>query len=429
MCTYIHIHLFNELHIGISIERMLRNRDVSFSKSECKKIIGHLQSTYDGLMPKKKMKEPNDVNDARKYFLALCDRAKDEPHLIAKEVLHHEEVDEKIMNTDDSSIQSTQELGRSKRERRSSIHMDEFEVPRKRKERNVEEERKKREIRAANKAAKLKAFEEQQQHESVIVNDEMIEQNHDHHLSLKLKLGTGDSMDYEEGTTGLNIDEDDEDIERSSNSIPTITASPGMNLLGTSPSGFMLFQSSPSLTTNNTPGNLHQGGIAMPLSTSSNNGLSHNHSGDVPPLAIPPPAVKQGSHVTINFHGKPPVPSSSVAPSSSSSQGIAINHSSQQQPQLISHSVSAPQLHHEDNEFHDILQTLLESPKIPSNILLLNSQHTDGSSITADQQSEQQQQQQKKRPRNEEIDNWCSHKKVPRSLEVHPAENVDPIQV
>merc|ERR1711871_1181034 len=91
--------------------------------------------------------------------------------------------------------------------------------------------REKKEIRAANKAAKLKAFEEQQQHESVIVNDEMIEQNHDHHLSLKLKLGTGDSMDYEEGTTGLNIDEDDEDIERSSNSIPTITASPGMNLL------------------------------------------------------------------------------------------------------------------------------------------------------------------------------------------------------
>ena len=109
---------------------------VSFSKSECKKIIGHLQDTYDGLVPRKKMKEPDDVNDARKYFLALCDRAKDEPHLIAREI-HTEEKPPTGVGTIETSEQPEQELGRSKRERKSSIHMDEFEVPKKRKTANV----------------------------------------------------------------------------------------------------------------------------------------------------------------------------------------------------------------------------------------------------------------------------------------------------
>lgn len=68
-----------------TIMRMLRNRNIEFTKIELRKIIAHLQSTYKLLAPKKKiLHPPGDLNDMRNYFLLLMDKAEQEPSIITQ---------------------------------------------------------------------------------------------------------------------------------------------------------------------------------------------------------------------------------------------------------------------------------------------------------------------------------------------------------
>ena len=64
------------------IERMLRAREVTFSKKELKKIIPLLWETYSGLGPKKKKELPEDLSALRKMFQQMVDKAEREPAVI-----------------------------------------------------------------------------------------------------------------------------------------------------------------------------------------------------------------------------------------------------------------------------------------------------------------------------------------------------------